>query len=454
MQPRRLPNIILFFADDLGYADLGCFGSKTNPTPNLDRLAASGNRFTSFYSAQAVCSASRAGLLTGCYPNRIGIHGALGPNSKNGISSDEQTIGEMLKTRGYTTAVIGKWHLGHQEMFHPNNHGFDFSFGYPYSNDMWPRHPEAPKAYPPLQLRRNREVVDADVTPESMRNITADCTREALGFIDRNHKQPFFLYMPYSMPHVPLFASRKWTGRTGKGIYADVIAEIDDSIGQILARVKQLGLTDDTLVIFTSDNGPWLSYGEHAGSRGELREGKGTSWEGGIRVPMIASWPGVIPKGMVTTQPAMTIDIFPTLRRIVGAAPGKNAIDGYDIGENLAAGDTAGADERVYWTYYNTNELQAVRKGRWKLILPHTYRTLMNQPVAKGGKPVSYTNVKTPLALYDIYTDPAETLDMSAKRPVVLRAMLAEAERARVELGDTLTGKARGRGTRPPGLVS
>jgi arylsulfatase len=287
-----------------------------------------------------------------------------------------------------------------------------------------------------------------------MRNITADCTREALGFIDRNNKQPFFLYMPYSMPHVPLFASRKWTGRTGNGIYADVIAEIDDSIGQILARVKQLGLTDDTLVIFTSDNGPWLSYGEHAGSRGELREGKGTSWEGGIRVPMIASWPGVIPKGMVTTQPAMTIDIFPTLRRIVGAAPGKNTIDGHDIGENLAAGDTAGADERVYWTYYNTNELQAVRKGRWKLILPHTYRTLINQPVAKGGKPVSYTNVKTPLALYDIYADPAETLDMSAKRPVVLRAMLAEAERARVELGDTLTGKARGRGTRPPGLVS
>jgi arylsulfatase len=287
-----------------------------------------------------------------------------------------------------------------------------------------------------------------------MRNITADCTREALGFIDQHHKQPFFLYMPYSMPHVPLFASRKWTGRTGKGIYADVIAEIDDSIGQILARVKQLGLTDDTLVIFTSDNGPWLSYGEHAGSRGELREGKGTSWEGGIRVPMIASWPGVIPQGMVTTQPAMTIDILPTLRRIVGAAPGKNTIDGHDIGGNLATGDTAGADERVYWTYYNTNELQAVRKGRWKLILPHTYRTLRNQPLAKGGKPVSYTNVKTPLALYDIYADPAETLDMSAKRPVVLRAMLTEAERARVELGDTLTGKARGRGTRPPGLVS
>ncbi|HJS08329.1 MAG TPA: sulfatase-like hydrolase/transferase, partial [Pirellulales bacterium] len=251
----RPPNVVLIFCDDLGYADVGPYGGKA-PTPNLDRMAKEGLRFTDFYVAQAVCSASRAALLTGCYPNRIGIQGALGPNSKVGIHRDETTLGELLKSRGYATAIYGKWHLGHLPEFLPTRHGFDEYFGLPYSNDMWPHHPTGGKNYPPLPLIDGEKVVE--LMPDQTQ-LTAAYTARAVSFIEKNRNQPFFVYLAHSMPHVPLFVSEKHRGQSGRGLHGDVIMEIDWSVGQILEALKRAKLDADTLVMFASDNGPWLS---------------------------------------------------------------------------------------------------------------------------------------------------------------------------------------------------
>jgi arylsulfatase A len=254
------PNIVIIYADDLGYGDLGCYGGRWK-TPHLDQLAADGIRFTDFYVAQPVCSASRTALLTGCYPNRLGIHGALGPNAKHGISTDEMTLGELVKQQGYATAAVGKWHLGHHPQFLPTHHGFDEYFGLPYSNDMWPHHPEVkPGTFPNLPLIEGDKIIDADVTAEDQTTLTARYTQRAVSFIERNKAKPFLLYVAHSMPHVPLFTSESFRGASKQGVYADVIQEIDWSVGQILATLKQQGLEQNTLVMFASDNGPWLSY--------------------------------------------------------------------------------------------------------------------------------------------------------------------------------------------------
>ena len=297
------PNFVIVFADDLGYGDLGCYGARGYRTPNLDRLAAQGTRFTSFYVAQAVCSASRAALLTGCYPNRIGILGALSPSSKTGLNPAELTLAEVLKTRGYATAIFGKWHLGDAPEFLPTRHGFDEYFGLPYSNDMWPLHPEyanlppdaAPRkrGYPDLPLFEGERVAIRPVTAAHQAQLTTWYTERAVDFIGRHRDRPFFLYVPHAMPHVPLFISAKFRGKSRAGLYADVIREIDWSVGEILRALRRHGLEERTLVIFTSDNGPWLLYGNHAGSAGPLREGKATTFEGGVRVPFIARWPEI-----------------------------------------------------------------------------------------------------------------------------------------------------------------
>jgi arylsulfatase A len=314
------PNIIVVFTDDQGYADVGCFGAKGYETPNLDRMAAEGVRFTDFHVSSAVCSASRAALLTGCYHARVSIHGALGPGAKYGLHTNEMTIAEVLKQKGYATGMAGKWHLGHLPQFLPVRQGFDEYLGLPYSNDMWPYHPEAKKGtYPPLPLIEGDKTIDPEITPEEQRNLTTWYVERAVKFIEKHKDQPFFFYLAHSMPHVPLFVSDKFQGKSKQGLYGDVIMEIDWGIGEILKALKRHGLDDNTLVIFTSDNGPWLSYGEHAGSAGSLREGKGTSWEGGTRVPFIARWPGRIPAGKVQDQPAMTIDLLPTLATLAGA---------------------------------------------------------------------------------------------------------------------------------------
>ena len=453
----RLPNIIVIFTDDQGYGDVGVFGAKGYTTPHLDSLARDGVKFTNFHVAQAVCSASRAGLLTGCYPNRLGLHGALGPNANHGIHANETTMAEMLKARGYATGMAGKWHLGHREPFLPNRHGFDESFGLPYSNDMWPFHPEAKAGtYPALPLYENGMVIDPEITPDKMHNLTTWYTERAVAFIERNKAKPFFFYLAHSMPHVPLAVSDKFKGKSQNGLYGDVIMEIDWSVGEVLRALKQHGIERDTLVIFTSDNGPWLSYGTHAGSAGPLREGKGTSWEGGTRVPCLMRWPGRIPAGVISGDYLMTIDLLPTFAAITGAKLPTLPIDGLNVWPLLSRQAGAKNPHQGYGIWYAQNELQAVVSGdgRWKLILPHTFRTLAGRPGGRDGIPARYENIQNESPkLYDLQADLAEAHNLAASRPVEVQQLLSFAEKCRDDLGDTLT-KRLGKGTREPGRVS
>jgi arylsulfatase A-like enzyme len=431
---QRPPNFIIVYADDLGYADVGPFSTLTGTarplTPNLDRMATEGITLTSFYVAQAVCSASRAALLTGAYPNRIGITGALNHRSQTALAASEMTIAEVLKPRGYATAIFGKWHLGHQKPFLPLQHGFDEYFGLPYSNDMWPRHPQQKDFYPDLPLLEGDEVIQHD--PDQSQ-LTKWYTDRAVSFIERNREKPFFLYVPHSMPHVPVFASAAFKGKTPGGIYGDVIAELDWSVGQILDALRRTNLDNDTLVIFTSDNGPWLSYGNHAGSSGAFRQGKGTAFEGGVRVPFIARWPGRIPKKAVGGLPAMTVDLLPTLARLAGAAvPTERIIDGRDMWPLLAG------------------ELHAVRSGRWKLHLPHPYQSLKR--AGTDGAPGEYERRTIELSLFDLEQDAGESTNVADRNPDVVKKLLEYAEQARADLGDSLTNRT-GKNVRPAGRM-
>ncbi|HEY5913753.1 MAG TPA: sulfatase [Verrucomicrobiae bacterium] len=462
---RALPNIVIILTDDLGYADVGVFGAKGYQTPNLDRLASQGRTFRNFHDAQPVCSASRCGLLTGCYPNRLGIHGALGPRSKVGISSNEVTLAELVKQRGYATAIFGKWHLGDSQQFLPLQHGFDEYFGLPYSNDMWPFHPEyvnlpskqaARRAgYPSLPMFEGNKVVIPEVTHEDQNQLTTWYTEHAVSFIEKNRDRPFFLYLAHNMPHVPLHVSDKFRGKTTRGLFGDVIEEIDWSVGQVMAALQRANLENDTWVIFTSDNGPWLSYGDHAGSAFPLREGKGTCWEGGTRVPCIMRWPGKIPAGSESWQMLMTIDLFPTIAKLIGAQLPDHPLDGLDVFPIISGQRNAKNPHTAYWFYYEANQLQSVvtGDGRWKLQLPHTYRTLSGGPGGLGGKPSPYQQRKIESAeLYDLVKDISEQNDVAAKHPQMVRGLEAEAEAAREELGDALT-KRKGKGVREPGRV-
>lgn len=413
------PNVVIIFTDDQGYADVGCFGAEGFETPNLDRMAAEGIRFTSFYVAQAVCGASRAALLTGCYPNRIGLLGAPDHGAKHGIHADEVTIPELLKPFGYATAIYGKWHLGHRPQFLPIRHGFDEYFGLPYSNDMWPNHPERPGSYPPLPLIEDEKVIEHN--PDQSK-LTTWYTARAVRFIEKNKDRPFFLYVPHSMPHVPLHVSDKFKGKSRQGMYGDVIMEIDWSVGQILSTIKRLELEERTLVIFTSDNGPWLSYGDHAGSVGPLREGKGTTWEGGVRVPCIMRWPGRIPAGTDCDEPTMTIDLLPTIARLVGAELPGHQIDGKSTWPLMAGNPDARSPHEALYFYWG-NQLQAVRSGRWKLHFPHEYRTLAGRPVGIGGKPTTYSQAGTDMALFDLEEDIGEKHNVAAKHPDTVKRL-------------------------------
>lgn len=444
--PVPLPNVVLIFCDDMAYADVGPFGARGYQTPNLDRLARQGVKFTDFYAAQPVCSASRAALMTGCYPNRVGIKGALGPQSKIGISSNEVTIAEMLKERGYATAIYGKWHLGHRPEFLPPRHGFDDYFGLPYSNDMWPNHPTAGTNYPKLPLIRGEQTIE--LMPDQTQ-LTTWYTEHAVDFIERNKQRPFFLYLPHNMPHVPLFVSGKFAGRTKRGLFGDVIAEIDWSVGQILDTLKKNHLEENTLVLFTSDNGPWLVYGDHAGSAKPLREGKATVFDGGVRVPFIARWPGKIPAGTVCRQPAMTIDVLPTLARLSGARLPSHPIDGLDIWPLLSGVKKATSPHEALYFYWD-DHLQAVRSGAWKLHFPHEY--FKPESFGSGGKPGRLGRPKTALALYNLESDPGEKNDVAAQHPDIVARLEALAAKARAELGDSAT-KQKGSGVREPGRV-
>ncbi|SKB01519.1 C-terminal region of aryl-sulfatase [Prosthecobacter debontii] len=455
VQAANQPNIVVIFMDDMGYADVSCFGAQGYTTPNIDRLAQEGRKFTNFHVPQPVCSASRAGLLTGCYPNRIGIHGALSPKATHGLSADEMTLAELVKQKGYATAAVGKWHLGHLPPFLPTQHGFDEYYGLPYSNDMWPFHPEAkPGSYPKLPMIENDHVVDEEVTPEDQTRLTTDYTTKAVGFIDRNKDKPFFLYLAHSMVHVPLYVSEKYNGKSGKGLFADVMMEVDWSVGQVMQALEKNGLKDNTWVIFTSDNGPWLSYGDHAGSAGILREGKGTIWEGGTRVTGIMRWPEQIPAGTTTDTMMMTIDLLPTVAAVIGADLPDHPIDGMNVWPIIHGEEGAKNPHDSYAFYYHQNELQAVTSGdgRWKLILPHTFRTLGNQSKATGGKPVKYQPEKVLEAeLYDLYADLSESKNLAAQSPEIMAELQKQAVLIRAELGDQLMKMPRGKGTREAG---
>lgn len=441
----RPPNMIVIFADDLGYADLSNFGGEHVSTPQLDAMARDGCRLTSFYVSQAVCSASRAALLTGCYSNRVSLLGALGPGAKHGIAHEEQTIAEVLKPRGYATGIFGKWHLGHLPQFLPRQHGFDEYLGLPYSNDMWPQHPTA--KFPDLPLIEAERVLA--LNPDQTQ-LTTWYTQRAVQFIEQHQSQPFFLYVPHAMPHVPLFVSDKFAGRDARGLFAEVIAEIDWSVGQILQAVRRCGLDEQTLVIFTSDNGPWLSYGNHAGSAAPLREGKGTAWEGGVRVPFVARWPGHIPAGTVSHEPAATIDILPTLAHLAQADLPAQKIDGKNIWPLLSKPDTSKTPHESLWFYWGT-ELQAIRSGDWKLHFPHSYRSV--KQAGKDGLPGPYQELKTELALYNLKDDVGEQTNLAAQQPEVVARLDDLAQRARRELGDSLT-KVRGSEIRPAGQLA
>lgn len=445
---QELPNIVLIFIDDMGYADIGPFGAQDYETPHLDRMANEGMRFTDFQVSSAVCSASRAALLTGCYHPRVGIGGALGPASQIGIHPNEMTLAETCKQKGYAAAVFGKWHLGHQPKFLPLEHGFDQYFGLPYSNDMWPLHPEFP--FPDLPLIEGQRIVQPKVRPEDQAQLTTWCTERATAFIDQHKDQPFFLYVPHAMVHVPLYVSEKFRGKSSRGLFGDVVMEVDWSVGQILETLRRHDLDERTLVIFSTDNGPWLSYGDHVGSAGPLREGKGTSFEGGCRVPTLMRWPGKIPAGATCHELASTIDVLPTVAALIGARLPDHKIDGRDIRPLMFGEPGARSPHDSFYYYYEGTELQAVRDRRWKLHFPHRYRTLAGQPGGRGGVPAKYANAQIELSLYDLQNDVGETLNVATEHPDVVARLQGYAEAARADLGDSLSDRT-GSGVREPG---
>ena len=367
----KLPNIIIILTDDQGYADLSCYGARGFKTPNIDRMASEGMRFTDFYVASSVCSPSRASLLTGCYAQRVGLPDVLAPpgpewtkgRTNIGLNKNETTIAQMLKPLGYSTACFGKWHLGHLPPFLPTRHGFDEYFGLPYSNDM------IPDDYPPLPLMDGEKVFE--VNPDQSK-LTTLYTEHSLSFIERNKDNPFFLYVPHSMPHVPLAVSDKYKGKSEQGIYGDVIMEIDWSVGEILKKLKELKIDENTLVIFASDNGPWLEYGNHAGSAYPLREGKFTTFEGGQRVPCIMRWPNKIPVGSTCHELVSTIDFLPTIAAITGASLPSLEIDGKNI-QSLLEDFPDVKSPHDFFYFYSGNELQGIRSGKWKLFFQHAY---------------------------------------------------------------------------------
>ncbi|MEN0046886.1 MAG: sulfatase [Bacteroidota bacterium] len=450
----RPPNIVIIFTDDQGYQDVGCYGSPDIKTPHLDQMAKDGIRFTNFYVSQPVCSASRASLLTGCYPNRLGIHGAYSPYVGKGLNPEEETIAEILKPLGYATAIYGKWHLGSEPELLPTRQGFDEYLGIPYSNDMWPYHPWQGTIFdfPDLPLVENETVLD---TLEDQSQITTLYTERAVEFIQKNKDQPFFLYVPHSMPHVPLFVSDKFKGKSEAGLYGDVIEEIDWSTGEILKTLRENGLEENTLVVFTSDNGPWLSYGTHSGRALPLREGKGTAWEGGVRVPCIMQWKGKIEANQVIEQPAMTIDLFPTIAEMTGATLPEKKIDGMNMLPLLMSATSAESHHEAYYFYYHRNQLQAVMSGdgRWKLYFPHQYRSLNGRVGTSDGLPIDYEqNTLTEMELYDLKSDISETKNVIAEHPQVVEKLLSYAEKIRADLGDELTDRV-GEGVRELGIV-
>lgn len=420
------PNLIFIMVDDLGYGDLSCYGSTRIYTPHLDQMASEGLKLSNFYAFPS-CSPSRAALLTGCYPPRVGIPNVIGPpgpawtaDKQYGLNPSETTLPELLKTAGYTTGMVGKWHLGHWKETLPMNQGFDRFFGLPYSNDMLPE-----KGYPDMPLYDDEEIVEYN--PDQTL-LTQTYTEKSLDFIRDNQDTSFFLYLAHSMPHTPIFSGDEYLDRSKQGIYADVVEEIDGSVGTVLAELKRLGLDDNTLVIFTSDNGPWLTFGNQAGSAGPFREGKGTTYEGGMRVPMIARWPAQIDGGNISHRVTSLTDILPTFVMLSGAELPAKKIDGQSITDLFTDfRNPAYAPNEQPFCYYRSGNLDAVRVGNWKLHVPHSFRYVSK--VGDDGVRGEYAYGTTGLELYDLQGDAAEKYNVAEKYPEKTAELKALIER-------------------------
>ena len=416
----KSPNFIIIFTDDQGFEDIGCFGSPKIKTPHLDKLAAEGRKFTSFYSANSVCSPSRASLLTGCYPVRVSIPGVLFPRHEIGLNPDEITIADLLKSKGYATSCIGKWHIGHKPKFLPTRQGFDSYYGIPYSNDMTIdpeanlaadiklregftldriRNEKPKKDFVPLM--RNEEVIEY---PCDQTTLTQRYTEEAVKFIEENKNKPFFLYLPHTMPHIPLFASEKFKGKSERGLYGDTIEEIDWSVGEIMKSLRDNNLDENTLVIYTSDNGPWKLKGGRGGSAHPLRGFKFQTYEGGMRVPCIMYWKGKVPAGSSCDEIAATIDLLPTIAGLSGAEmPNDRTIDGKDIWPLIAGKKGAQTPHEIYF-FYKGNKLESARQGKWKL--------------RRSGKK------SQPVELYDLASDISESKNLAKENEILVNEMI------------------------------
>ena len=435
----RAPNIVLIFCDDLGYGDLGCFGSKKHRTPNIDRMAREGTKLTSFYSTSGVCTPSRSSLMTGCYPRRVNMHEdarggwVLFPRARKGLNPNEITMAEVLKSQGYATACVGKWHLGDQDPFLPRKQGFDTYYGIPYSNDMGTKQ-RRPQPNPPLPLLDGEKVIEA---PVDQRTITKRYTDRVIDFMTKSRDKPFFVYLPHTFPHWPFFASERFHGKSANDGFGDTVEELDWSTGEILAAIKKLGIDENTLVIFTSDNGANPNRG---GSNLPLRGRKGTTLEGGQRVPFIVRWPGKVPAGKECDELAVTFDLLPTFAKLAGGeAPKDRKIDGKDIRPLLLGTEGAKTPHEAFF-YYFRDRLQAVRSGKWKLHVEG--ETPGRGRLPKGAKP--------PARLFDLSGDIREEKDVAGAHPDVVKKLETFAAAARADLGH---GKQKGSGQRPAALV-
>ena len=429
------PNIVIIFLDDAGWADFQPFAETRYPTPHVRQLAEEGKTFHNFYVPQAVCSASRAALLTGCYPERVDLFGAHAPRQR-GLEPEFATTGELLQQAGYTTGFFGKWHIGDQPDTRPPARGFDESAGIMYSNDMWADHPENPDFWGqwPLQYWQNGEITIDSVTAGDQTWFTTWFTEKSVDFINRNNGSPFFLYLAHPQPHVPLFVSDKFAGKSGTGLYGDVIMELDWSVGEVMKALKEHGIADNTIVMFTSDNGPWLSYGNHAGMtpyRGE----KGTTFDGGVRSPLIIRYPPQIEPGTVSHQAFMSIDLFPTISWLTGAPLPDYEIDGKNVWD-IITGREGAENPHDYYSFTLGRNFEGVisADGKWKLHLPHNYR----YPLKGGidGQAGIYIQKRIDTALFDMVHDPYEKVNVIEGFPEIASELLRYAEKHKKKFFD------------------
>lgn len=419
----KKPNVVIIFLDDSGYSDFNPFGQKDVATPNVQKLAEEGTMFTNFHVPQAICSASRSALLTGCYPGKTKVFGAHGPKAR-GLETTFPTLGELFKKDGYKTALFGKWHCGDQPETRPHARGFDETCGLMYSNDMWKHHPENPEYWGkyPIQFWENGKVTIEDVGIPEQKNLTKWYTEHAVNFIDNNSDDPFFLYVPHSMPHVPIFCSTEFEGKSGVGLFGDVTMELDWSVGEIMNALKKNGLEENTIVIFTSDNGPWIAYGNHAGKT-PFREAKATSFEGGTRSACIIKYPKYLKPNNTSNKAFLSIDLLPTLCYLTGVQLPETEIDGKNVWELISDKDGA-SNPQEYYAFSTGNKFESVLSGdgKWKLHLSHSYNTL-NTP-GNDGASGKYDTVDIELSLYDMENDPYETTNVLNKNPDVSKKLM------------------------------